>query len=154
VKYKALIVQILFVVFSLPLLTGVVRAQTPAPAEDIRDNLSKICDYAGTGQGKTDCTDCASNNGVWTALGCIPTTPQAVFTTTFTFGIGIAGGIAFLLILFGGFQVLTSAGNPEQLNAGQELISSAVAGLLLIIFSIFLLRLIGYDILRIPGFKP
>ncbi len=66
--------------------------------------------------------------------------------------VGIAGGIAFLLILFGGFQILTSAGNPEQLNAGRELISSAVAGLLLIIFSIFLLRLIGYNILGIPGF--
>ena len=65
---------------------------------------------------------------------------------------GLAGGIAFLLILFGGFQILTSAGNPEKLNEGRELVSSAVAGLLLIIFSVFLLRLIGYDILRIPGF--
>jgi Co/Zn/Cd efflux system component len=65
---------------------------------------------------------------------------------------GLAGGIAFLLILFGGFQIMVSAGNPEQMNAGKEMVTSAIAGLLLIIFSVFLLRLIGYNILRIPGF--
>jgi len=32
------------------------------------------------------------------------------------------------------------------------MITSAIAGLLLIIFSVFILRLIGYDILKIPGF--
>jgi len=69
------------------------------------------------------------------------------------FGMGIAGGIAFLLILIGGLQIMMSAGNPEKLNAGKELVSSAVAGLLLIVFSMFILRTIGADILGIPGFK-
>ncbi|MBI3956059.1 hypothetical protein HY339_02290 [Candidatus Gottesmanbacteria bacterium] len=73
-------------------------------------------------------------------------------TTLLNFGIGIAGGIAFLLIIFGGFQILTSAGNPERLNAGKELISSAITGLLMIVFSVFLLRIIGVDILGIPSF--
>lgn len=91
--------------------------------------------------------------GIQTALGCIPTDPSAFIGRLLTIGIGIAGGIAFLLILFGGFQILTSAGNPEHLNAGKELVSSAIAGLLLIIFSVFILRLIGVDILGIPDFK-
>lgn len=95
--------------------------------------------------------DCPENQ-VNTAIGCIPTEPSAFITKFLRLGIGMAGGIAFLLILFGGFQILTSAGNPEQLNAGRELVGSAVTGLLLIIFSIFLLRLIGMDILGIPGF--
>ncbi|MBI5448698.1 hypothetical protein HY948_00020 [Candidatus Gottesmanbacteria bacterium] len=93
-----------------------------------------------------------NGGAVNTAIGCIPTDPSALFSKFFQFGIGIAGGIAFLLILFGGFQILTSAGNPEQMNEGKELISSAVAGLLLIIFSVFLLRIIGVTILGIPGF--
>ncbi len=89
---------------------------------------------------------------MWTAIGCIPTDAGGLFGKFFTLGIGIAGGIAFLLILFGGFQILTSAGNPEQLTAGRELIGSAVAGLLMIIFSVFLLKLIGLNILGLPGF--
>lgn len=131
-------------------LFGFVQPAMAQGPTDISADLAKICAYGGGAQ----CTDCAAGNGVWTAFGCIPATPQGLFKTAFGLGLGIAGGIAFLLILFGGFQILSSAGNPEQLNEGQELISSAVAGLLLIIFSVFLLRLIGYDILRIPGFAP
>ena len=63
--------------------------------------------------------------------------------------IAIGGVIAFLLIVFGGFQIILSAGNPDKVKAGQEIITSAIAGLLLIIFSVFILRLIGYDILGI-----
>ena len=67
--------------------------------------------------------------------------------------IGLGGAIAFLLIVFCGFQIILSAGNPDRVKAGKEMITSAIAGLLLIIFSVFILRLIGHDILEIPGFK-
>jgi len=65
----------------------------------------------------------------------------------------IAGGIAFLLIIFGGFQIILSGGNPDRVKAGKEMITAALGGLLLIIFSVFILRLVGYDILRLPGFN-
>ncbi|GEM_PF-1559641 len=98
---------------------------------------------------------CSKNGkqGILTALGCIVVEGTDFVTTLLNFGIGIAGGIAFLLIIFGGFQILTSAGNPERLNEGKELISSAITGLLMIVFSVFLLRIIGVDILGIPSFK-
>jgi hypothetical protein len=90
--------------------------------------------------------------GIDTALGCIPVDTFNAFTVWFLQKIiGIAGGIAFLLIVFGGFKVMTSAGNPKGIQAGQEMISSALIGLLLIIFSAFLLELIGVKILNIPG---
>lgn len=95
---------------------------------------------------------CVDGKKVNTAFGCIDATPQGLFTVFFRIGIGIAGGIAFLLIMFGGFQIMTSAGNPEQLNEGKELVSSAIAGLLMVIFSVFLLQVIGVQILCIPGF--
>ena len=88
----------------------------------------------------------------WTAVGCIETNPSKFIGQILGIGIGIGGGIAFLLILFGGFQILMSAGNPEKLNAGKELITSAVTGLLIIIFSIFILRVIGVNIFGLPGF--
>lgn len=112
---------------------------------------SGVCQFAG---GKGNCEGCmADGKGVWTAFGCIKTDPSEFVGEILRIAIGIGGGIAFLLILFGGFQILTSAGNPEQLNAGRELVTSAITGLLLIIFSIFLLRLIGFNIFGIPGFK-
>lgn len=94
-----------------------------------------------------------STTDINTAIGCIPTEFSEVLTQFFKLGTGIGGGIAFLLILFGGFQILTSAGNPEQLNAGRELVVSAISGLLMIIFSVFLLGVIGVDILGLPEFK-
>lgn len=116
-------------------------------------NTHNICQYANN---DSQCIDCVQNRkGAWTAIGCVSTDPAKFVSVFLNFGIGIAGGLAFLLILFGGFQVMTSAGNPEKLNAGRELVTSAVAGLLLIIFSLFILRVIGVDIFGIPGFgKP
>ena len=90
---------------------------------------------------------------IQTAIGCINPSPSGIFEVFFRIGIGIAGGIAFLLIVFGGFQIITSAGNPEKLNEGKEAVSSAIAGLLMIIFSIFLLKIIGVNILGLPGFS-
>lgn len=61
--------------------------------------------------------------------------------------------LAFMLVLFGALQMMMSAGNPEKLNEGKELVTAAVIGLLFIIFSVFLLRIIGVDILGIPKFS-
>ncbi len=97
---------------------------------------------------------CPGQNDVQTAIGCIDASgPSGITQTFFNIGVGIAGGIAFLLILYGGFTMMVSAGNPEKLNEGRELVGSAVAGLLFIILSIFLLKVIGVDILAIPGFS-
>ena len=91
---------------------------------------------------------------MWTAIGCLPVTGLEAFLKDylFTFGIGIAGGIAFLYFLYGTFLFLTSAGNAEKVAQAKEIIVSALSGLLFIIFSIFLLKIVGADILRIPGF--
>jgi hypothetical protein len=88
-----------------------------------------------------------------TAIGCIPVLGNdggAEFTE-FVLGwaIGVGGGIAFLLILYAGFMLMTSTGNPERIKAGQELLTSAISGLILLIFSVFILNFIGINILGI-----
>lgn len=115
---------------------------------------TKVCEFIPSSEAanRSQCESCLTAGNAWTAIGCVPTSPGGFVQTILGFGLGIAGGIAFLLILSGGFQIMTSAGNPEQLNAGRELVGSAIAGLLMIIFSVFLMRFIGYDVLRIPGF--
>ncbi len=115
------------------------------------DQATKVCEFAGTNV--DTCHACMADGlHAWTAFGCIPTDPATFIGQVIGIGVGIGGGIAFLLILFGGFQILMSGGNPERLNAGKELVTSAITGLLIIIFSIFILRLIGVTILGIPGF--
>jgi len=91
--------------------------------------------------------------GIETSFGCIPYQPIPFIGWILRWGIGIGGGIAFLLMSFASFQLMTSAGDPEKLKNGKEMFVSAGTGLLFIIFSVFLLQLIGSDILQIPGFK-
>jgi hypothetical protein len=92
-------------------------------------------------------------NGINTAIGCVPITSLSgsggFMSFVLGWGTGVAGGVAFLLMLFAGFQIMTSSGNPQKLQAGKELLGAAISGLLLLIFSAFILRLVGVDILGI-----
>lgn len=88
-------------------------------------------------------------NGVDTALGCIPTDPKALVEWILTRSIAMGGGLAILLSLWGGVTIILAGGNPEKINEGKEIITSAISGLMFILFSIFLLRFIGVDILGI-----
>lgn len=141
----------LLAVLMLPARTVYAQVNNSINA-DATTTQTHVCDFAGDKSG--DCEKCVGNDNAaaWTAFGCIHTDPSKFIGEILRVGIGMGGGIAFLLILFGGFQILTSAGNPEQLNGGRELVGSAITGLLFIIFSIFLLRLIGFNIFGIPGF--
>lgn len=65
---------------------------------------------------------------------------------------GIGGAIALILMIYAGFLIMTASGVPERIKAGQELLTSAIAGLILLIFSIFVLKFIGVDILGLCKF--
>ncbi len=98
---------------------------------------------------------CAPNGtqkaeGVNTAIGCVPIT-KIEDTTSFLLvrGAQLAGGISFLFMLGGAFQLITSHGDPEKLISGKNMITSAIGGLVLLIFCVFLLKLIGIDILGV-----
>lgn len=96
---------------------------------------------------------CDSGKGINTAIGCIPTyTLNAFVGWILGKVVFIASGIAFLLMAFGAIQIITSAGNPDKMKTGSQLITSALSGLIFIILSVFLLKLIGVDILQIPNF--
>lgn len=93
-------------------------------------------------------------NGIDTAIGCIDVLgSQSQFLgEILRWAVGVGGGIAFLLIVYAGFMIMTSTGDPERLKAGQELLTSAISGLILLIFAIFVLRFIGVDILGLNKF--
>ncbi|MDO8619548.1 MAG: pilin [Candidatus Daviesbacteria bacterium] len=95
---------------------------------------------------------CDGDQGIQTAIGCIHTDPSKLIKDLFTLSTGIGGGIAFLFMIFGAFGMITSAGNPESLKAGQQMFVNAIIGILFIVFSTLLLQIIGVNILSIPGF--
>lgn len=99
------------------------------------------------------CSGFVSDWGFKTAIGCIPTeNPQEFITFFLRWAMAIAGGIALALIGYAGFMIITSMGNPQRLQAGKELLTSALSGLMLLLFGTFALRFIGIEILKIPGF--
>lgn len=100
------------------------------------------------------CLSCSSQNGIWSGMGCLPLDINTLIGGfVLSTGIGVGGGFALLCIIYAAFIMQSSQGNPEKLKKAQEMITSCIMGLMLIIFSVFIMRLIGVNILRIPGFK-
>lgn len=96
---------------------------------------------------------CAATGGVGvqTSLGCIPVEMGALVQWLLPYLFGIAGGISFLLMISGFIQMTMSGGDPKAVQAAQETVTSAIIGLIVSIFALFLLRLIAVQILHIPG---
>jgi len=105
----------------------------------------------GTGDGSTteEKVRCLGQPGtVNTAIGCIPLGDVNSMARFFIgWALGVAGGIALLMIGLASFRIATSQGNPQRLQGGQELLMSAIGGLLMVVLSIYLLRFIGVDLL-------
>ena len=85
-----------------------------------------------------------------TAVGCVPySDSQAMATFFLAFGMGIGGGIALILIVFGSYQIMSSGGDPKKVESGKALITSAVMGLVMLVFSAYILNFVGVDLLGI-----
>ena len=91
---------------------------------------------------------CATVN---TALGPISTNPTGIVGSLMTILLSLSGGVAILLIIAAGYQLVVSQGNPEKVKEGRERLTSAIVGLLFLIFSVVILQIVGIDILHIPG---
>jgi hypothetical protein len=121
-------------------------------------NLSaaKLCGVLSSNSEQNQCFNkCMKDGqGVWTALGCVSSDLSTVIKEkVFGWGVGLAGIISLFCIIYAAFQIQTSSGNAEKVKKAQELLTSCIMGLMLIIFSVFILKLIGIDILKIPGFS-
>lgn len=114
--------------------------------------LDDLCDNISTAQEKATCIKC-SQTGIWTAVGCVEYSfGKFIQDVVFGFGLRFAMAITFFCIIYGALQLQLSRGDAARVKKAQELITSCISGLMLIIFSIFILRVIGVDLLRIPGF--
>lgn len=116
-----------------------------------KDGCRCACEKIGTPQDRLESTLCADEVSVNTALGCIPVEMDKFIAWLLPYLFGIGGGIAFLLMVYGFILMTTSNGDPKAVQGARETITSAIIGLLICIFAIFILRLVTVDILNIPG---
>lgn len=103
-----------------------------------------------SGATATASVDLHGGGDVDTAFGPFPTTPWEFANRFVTIAIGVAGGVSFLLMIYGSFRLMFAAGNPESVQHGRQIITAAIVGLIVVLFSVFLLRLIGVSILGLP----
>lgn len=139
--------------------TSILQAPSPivTPSQFCKPGDPNCTSAAGTtcnpSNGQTDAgSPVPEHHGVATAIGCIPTEPQALVQSLLKVILAASGGIALLMMAFGAIGMITSGGNAESLKNAQGRFTSAIIGLLFIIFAVFLLKVIGVDILAIPGF--
>ena len=72
---------------------------------------------------------------IGTSLGLPKEDAQSVVIRVIQYVLGFLGLIAVILILFGGFRYLTSAGNQEAIDSAKKILRSAVIGLLIVLLS-------------------
>lgn len=128
------------------------------PTEVPLSVIVNLCDNVKSDVEKESCKNClngaGSSVGVWTGVGCVRSNIGSFIQETLLgWGVGLAGGISMLCIMYAAFMMQTSGGEAEKIKKAQQLMTSCITGLMLIIFSVFILQLIGVRILRIPGFN-
>lgn len=93
-----------------------------------------------------------SVNEIATDFGCFPNDPVGFAQRFYGIGLAFIGGLSLLVLMYGGYAIMTSKGDPRRLNIGKSYIIYAVGGLLLAIFGYVFIEVVLVDILRIPGF--
>lgn len=99
-----------------------------------------------------DPTGSCGDQAIDTALGCMPVSTEGFTGSLLTFLAGTAGAISLMIMLMATIQIMTGGDNAEQVKKGKELFTGAITGLLFIIFSVTLLKIVAGDIIQLPGF--
>ncbi len=91
---------------------------------------------------------CSDQKSVYTAIGCIPIDTLSNFISfALSWGLAISGAVAMLSLAGAAFMIMTSAGDVAKLESGKQMIVAAVSGIFFLVFALFILRLIGVNIL-------
>lgn len=139
--------------YSPPAQASCTSSQCSEDLSIIGSSSYELCAQIKTGTEQYDaCFDCFSNQGIWTAVGCIPSKPESVINVVITIGLALGGGVVLIMILVGSFMLSVSQGDPNKTKEAKEIITSAIIGLLFVIFSVTMLQFIGVSVLHIPGF--
>jgi hypothetical protein len=90
-----------------------------------------------------------SYDGIESGIGCIPTRYQDLAAWVLSIALGIGGSLAVGLIIMSGYKIMTSQGDPEKLEDAKGTLTAAISGLLFIVFSVTIYRLVAKNLLNI-----
>lgn len=83
--------------------------------------------------------------GGWTTELINPT-PADIINLILPFIFVIAGLILFVMLVFGGFTIFTSAGNDDKINKGKGMITNAIVGFLIVFAAYWILQLLEFTL--------
>lgn len=116
--------------------------------------IRELCRRFASTNEMSRCNSCADKGELLTGFGCIPVRLDS-FINSFLLprGISLAGIFAFFCIVIAAFRIQISRGDKEGLQKAKEMLTSCIIGLLLVIFAVFILRVIGVNILGLPNLR-
>ncbi|KKU73646.1 MAG: hypothetical protein UX98_C0005G0022 [Parcubacteria group bacterium GW2011_GWA2_47_26] len=151
--YRGGVIAVAFLLFSFAFfITPVAQAQLlPTPGSSCGDNTvcrqticpqSRICNQQGR---------CIAGNNSATAapegqnIPCNYTLEDliGVGVRMATLIFGITGSLALLFFVYGGFKMLTAAGNPEHVQEGRKILTGAVIGVIIILGAGLIVQFVG-----------
>lgn len=136
---KISIITLIAIVLSIPFLTF---AETPTRLD------------APTGAGTSESSpliDCGNSPGINTACGAgdFIKLIQDVLALAFTF----AGFIVAIMFMYAGFLLITSAGNPGQIQKAKDIFKRVVVGFLIMFLSYVLIKNLLDNVKVVDFFK-
>jgi len=82
------------------------------------------------------------------------TTLSQIIQYIYLFSLGIVGLTAFVSIIIGAVQYITSAGNDTKMGDAKDRITSALLGILILLASVLILRTINPDLINLEFSLP
>ncbi len=118
--------------FSLQVLKTIVALSLlllplAASADSVHDGMIGFCNTAGF--------SCGSGLSGSTTLTQLIANAVRIMLT-------IAGGVAVVFVIIGGYQYMTSAGNEEQAVKGKKTLINAIIGIIVIVLSYVIINVI------------
>lgn len=125
------------------------------PKTDENDAVTKMCKkYLYDGEKRTSekerlsCISCAQTSGYWSSFGCIPLNMSDLISKVIlNVGIGLGGFIAVMCVTLNAIRLQLSRGDSSKIQSVRENMTSCILGLILILFSVFILRIVDITIL-------
>jgi len=76
---------------------------------------------------------------------------ENVITNVINWGLGVAGTVAVLMFVVGGFLYVTASGDEKRIERGKSVVRSSITGIIIILLAAIIVNTINYALFRGAG---